>query len=86
MYEVQELADLTSKSSKEGEVVINFTNPGWSVTEVMREWTGMKLVVFKFFRALMARSTEEGSRTTVNAAGGGEETHGQYMNDDKLGQ
>ncbi len=86
MYEVQELAELTSKSSKEGKVVINFTNPGWVVTEVMREWTGMKLFVFKIFRALMARTTEVGARTTMNAAEGGPETHGQYMNDCQPGQ
>lgn len=86
MYEVQELAGLSSKSSKEGQVVINFTNPGWVVTEVMREWTGLKLFIFKIARTFMARSTEVGARTTINAAEGGEETHGQYMNDCQPGQ
>ncbi|KAK4690249.1 hypothetical protein P7C71_g6495, partial [Lecanoromycetidae sp. Uapishka_2] len=86
MYEVQELAELTRKSPKEGEVVINFTNPGWVVTEAMREWTGLKQLVFKFARFFLARSTEVGARTTVNAAEGGMETHGQYMNDCQPGQ
>lgn len=86
MYEVQELAELTSKSSKEGQIVVNFTNPGWVKTEAMREWTGLKLAVFKFFCLIFARSTEVGARTTLNAAEGGMETHGQYMNDCQPGQ
>ena len=86
MYAVQELADGMTASSTPGKVIVNHVNPGWVVTEVMREWTGLKLAVFKVFRAMLARSTEVGSRTLINASEGGEETHGKYMDDCSIGK
>lgn len=86
MYAVQEIAEQITASSKKGKVVVNHSNPGWVVTEVMREWTGLKLFIFKIFRTIFARSTEVGSRTTVNAAEGGEETHGQFLDDCTIGE
>lgn len=86
MYAVQEIAERMTASSKSGKVIVNHVNPGWVVTEVMREWTGMKLFIFKIFRALFARPTEVGARTLINAAEGGEETHGQYMDDCRIGK
>lgn len=86
MYAVQEIAERMTVSSAPGKVIVNHVNPGWVVTEVMREWGGLKLIIFKMFRALFARSTEVGSRTLVNAAEGGEETHGQYMDDCGIGE
>ena len=82
-YGVQELAELSSKSSKEGRIVINFTNPGFVVSEAMRGWTGLKMFMFKLMRAILARPTEVGARTSVNAAAGGMDTHGQYLTDDR---
>ena len=61
-------------------------NPGWVVTEVMREWTGLKQRIFRIVRSVFARTTEVGARTLVNAAEGGEETHGQYMDDCVVGK
>ena len=65
-------------------------NPGWVVSEVfsevMREWSGLKQIVFPIVRSLVARPTEIGARTLVNAAEGGEETHGQYMDDCVVGK
>ena len=86
MYGVQELAELQSASQKEGHIVINHVNPGWVVTEVMREWTGLKQMTFNITRRMFARTTEVGARTLVNAAEGGEETHGQYMDDCRVGK
>ncbi len=86
MYGVQELAELQSASQKEGHVVINHVNPGWVVTEVMREWTGLRQTMFKISSSLIARKTEVGARTLVNAAEGGEETYGQYMDDCRVGK
>ena len=83
---MQELAELQSASPKEGRVVINHVNPGWVVTEVMREWTGIRQVIFRITRKLFARTTEVGARTLVNAAEGGEDTHGQYMDDCAIGK
>ena len=87
MYAIQEIAErVTASSPQKGQVVINHSNPGWVKTEVMREWSGLKLLIFKMTRAIFARSTEVGSRTTMNAAEGGEETHGQYLDDCAIGE
>jgi uncharacterized protein (DUF1778 family) len=37
--------------------------------------------VFNVAKALMARTTEEGSRTLVHSAAAGDESHGQYMSE-----
>ena len=86
MYGVQELAELQSISQEEGRVVTNHVNPGWVVTEVMREWMGLKQMMYRITRSVFARTTEVGARTLVNAAEGGEETHGQYMDDCRVGK
>jgi retinol dehydrogenase 12 len=52
----------------------------------MRELSGVKEVGFKMMQAALFRSAEVGSRTLINAAEGGKETHGQYMNDCKIGK
>ncbi|CAF9943735.1 MAG: hypothetical protein ALECFALPRED_001160 [Alectoria fallacina] len=85
MYGIQEIAEQVT-ASKKGKIVVNHSNPGWVITEVMREWTGLKLLIFKIARTIFARSTEVGSRTTVNAAEGGEETHGQFLDDCTIGE
>lgn len=87
MYGIQAIAEqVTASSPTKGKVVVNHSNPGWVVSEAMREWTGLKFLIFKFFRAIFARTTEVGSRTTVNAAEGGEETHGQFLDDCAIGE
>ena len=43
-------------------------------------------MIFRIVSSLVARPTEVGARTLVNAAEGGEETHGQYMDDCGVGK
>ena len=86
MYAVEELAKLARASSKGDDVVINDVNPGMVVTDAMREWTGVKAVFLKLMQTVLFRSTEVGSRTLLNAAEGGKETHGQYMDDCRIGK
>lgn len=87
MYAVQEITEqVTASAPRKGKVVVNHSNPGWVMTEVVRDWSGLKLLIFKIMRAIFARSTEVGSRTTINAAEGGEETHGQFLDDCKIGE
>lgn len=62
-------------------VVINYTNPGVCRSEAMREATGLKAVIVRVITALLARTTEVGSRTTVHAASAGPDSHGQYLSD-----
>lgn len=73
-------------SRKQGKVIVNIVNPGAVKTNVMRDLTGFRQIVGKASEKLVARTTEVGSRTLVNAAEGGEETHGQYLDDCKVGK
>jgi len=57
-------------------ITFNLVNPGLCESELAREG-GLHLKIMKFF---LARSTEAGSRTLVNGAGAGHDTHGQYLN------
>ncbi|KAK3711695.1 hypothetical protein LTR37_009472 [Vermiconidia calcicola] len=59
-------------------VTMNFVNPGWCHSELMREMTNPILGLVK---KLFCRTTEVGSRTLVHAGVAGPETHGQYMSD-----
>lgn len=71
----RELAARTKESGKP-EVIINYLNPGLCHSSLAREIEGWG---FYFLKALLARSTEHGSRTLVHAAEAGPETHGQYL-------
>ncbi|KAI9880399.1 MAG: hypothetical protein M1830_003439 [Pleopsidium flavum] len=79
VFAVRELASKTSQS--EPEVAINMLNPGFCHSELLRNATGMQGMVMAGMKALLARTTEEGSRTLVHAAGVGMETHGKYLSD-----
>ncbi|KAF2844831.1 retinol dehydrogenase 12 [Plenodomus tracheiphilus IPT5] len=59
-------------------VAINIVNPGLCWSQLAREATGWG---FWFFRLLVARSTEVGSRTLVHAGASGMDTHGKYLSD-----
>lgn len=61
-----------------GNVTLNFVNPGWCHSELMRE---MMNPVLQLVKLIMCRTTEVGSRTLVNAGLSSEETHGKYMSD-----
>ncbi|PSR76939.1 retinol dehydrogenase [Coniella lustricola] len=62
-------------------VTINAADPGLCHSELAREAVGLQKVAFDLFKTLIARSTEVGSRTEVNAVAAGVETHGQYVVD-----
>ncbi|KAK5123280.1 hypothetical protein LTR85_002710 [Meristemomyces frigidus] len=63
-------------------VTVNTVNPGLCHSELSREG-GWTYVVLK---ALLARSTEYGSRTLLHAATQGPESHGQYLSDCQIAQ
>ncbi|PRP73597.1 hypothetical protein PROFUN_16797, partial [Planoprotostelium fungivorum] len=52
---------------KEG-ISIHCLNPGFCHSELARTAAGLKDIFIKVFKFLMARTTEEGSRTLVHAA------------------
>ena len=80
---MRELVNQTDRSRKP-DVVINCLNPGLCHSELNRSAGGLRGYLLIAMRALLARTTEVGSRTLVHAAAGGKETHGQYLSDCKV--
>jgi retinol dehydrogenase 12 len=69
-------------SSPEYPVTMNFVNPGFCHSSLMREIPKAVQHTLKFI--MSARTTEVGSRTLVDAASQGHESHGKYMSDCKV--
>jgi retinol dehydrogenase 12 len=82
----RELANQLEKSRKDGQVITSTINPGFVNTAIMREAKWPFTLWLAFLKKTLSRTAEEGGRTLVNAAEGGNETHGQYLDDCKVGQ
>ncbi len=79
---VKEIAKKNS-SKKEPDLIINFVNPGLCKSELSRD-SGWGLTIMKL---LLARTTEQGSRTEIyGAIEAGVESHGQYLDDCRVGE
>jgi len=61
-------------------VTLNFLNPGLCHSELAKD----PPLILTIMKALLARTTEVGSRTLVASAAAGHETHGQYMGDSTI--
>lgn len=72
----------TQHPVKQLRVTLNFVNPGFCRSELLREMSGNPAV--KLMVAVLARTTEVGSRTLVHAGYAGPETHGKYMSDCRI--
>ena len=83
---MRELASLLSHESKSTSpsVIINCMTPGACKSDFDRESTGFARVMGNFMAAMLARTTEEGSRTLVAGLAAGEESQGGYMADCKI--
>lgn len=62
-------------------VTLNFVNPGFCHSELMREVTNPVITLVK---KLICRSTEMGSRPIAYAGLAGPETHGKYIADNQV--
>lgn len=65
-------------------VNLNFVNPGWCHSELVREMKENKIIgaIIALVMKIMARTTEVGSRTLVHAGTkAGKESHGKYLSD-----
>jgi retinol dehydrogenase-12 len=82
---VRELADLSSKSEKGHKIIISFPNPGGVKTDILRNPGLFLKVLSSVTKTLFCRTAEEGARTLIHAAEGAEETHGQHLDDCKVG-
>jgi len=74
-------------ASKGYPVILNFLNPGFCHSELSRDAADGSLIkgwLLSAMKALVARTTEVGSRTLVHAASAGRESHGMYLSDSKV--
>ncbi|KAI0972484.1 NAD(P)-binding protein [Xylaria arbuscula] len=67
-------------------VIINGVSPGLCHSDLSREAKGMQKVAFGVMKTVLARTTEQGSRTLVSGGIAGPESHGRYMEDCKVGE
>ena len=85
LYIVRELAARNTSQGKEPSVVIDCSCPGSVGTQLGRDFDNfffriVKYVMFTFF----ARTSEEGSRTYINATLQGVEGHGEFYKNDQI--
>lgn len=66
----------TTELDRDYPVTLNYVNPGWCHSELMREMNSLPIRIIK---RLVCRTTEMGSRTLVLAGLGGKDTHGEYL-------
>ncbi|KAI1312054.1 putative short-chain dehydrogenase/reductase family protein [Xylaria venustula] len=82
----RELSETIKQSSKPGKIVTSMVNPGSVLTGLDREGHGLRGLIWSVYVRAIGRTAEEGSRTLVHAAQGGRDTHGQYLDDCKVGR
>jgi len=80
VFGVRELASRITESTSPT-VIINCITPGACKSDFNREATGVEKIIANIMSALIARTTEAGSRTLVAGITAGEESHGKYMAD-----
>jgi len=69
-----------SPNAGQGQIIMNYMNPGFCHSELMRE---APKVLYPS-KLLLARTTEVGSRTLVHAAAAGWESHGKYLSNARV--
>jgi len=85
IFTVRELGPAITASGKP-EIILNTLTPGFCHSELMRHAV-FPLNLFAWIgKAIIARTTEVGSRTILAAAAAGKDSHGQYMADCKIGE
>jgi len=67
-------------------VIINCMTPGACKSDFDRESTGIGRIMTSIMTALLARTTEAGSRTLVAGVAAGEESHGSFMADCRVSE
>ncbi|KAK8076790.1 Short chain dehydrogenase sol3 [Apiospora phragmitis] len=87
VFHVRSIAERRPATGANGyPVTINLASPGLCESGLAREAKGVQALAFGVMKTVLARTTEQGSRTIFHAATQGPETHGQYMNDCKIGE
>lgn len=85
LLEVMIVRQMANRMKKESTgVVINAMNPGMCKSDFARNKEGWRAWSLAGLSALLSRTTEAGSRTLLDAAGKGWESHGRYVNDGRV--
>ncbi|KAG5807343.1 hypothetical protein H9Q74_003488 [Fusarium xylarioides] len=62
-------------------IILNNVHPGLCESELDKDVKGLPRYLLSIAKTLVARKTEEGSRTLVHSAFAGDESHGKYMSE-----
>ncbi|KAF5559227.1 retinol dehydrogenase 12 [Fusarium mexicanum] len=62
-------------------IILNNVHPGLCESELDKDVKGLPRYFLSIAKTLVARKTEEGSRTLVHSAAAGDESHGKYMSE-----
>lgn len=83
VFGVRELATRVAHgpASTSPTIIINCMTPGACKSDFDRESTGIGRIMSDMMSAILARTTEAGSRALVAGVAAGEESHGSYMAD-----
>jgi len=79
----RELAARMGNPDDQG-VIVNCANPGFCVSDLIRDAPAWSRPLFFPLYLILARTTEMGSRAHIFAAAGSAATHGQYMNNGRV--
>lgn len=60
-------------------IVVNYTDPGLSSTNLVRDSSWATQVQIRFLRAFLARTPEMASRTLLHAVVASPKSHGMYL-------
>jgi retinol dehydrogenase-12 len=82
LLEILTVREMVRKHAPDGyPVVINYVNPGFCQSELMRETEMIKKIMYPLLRA---RTSEVGSRVLVHAASSGKESHGKFISNSQI--
>ena len=82
-YMAYEMVRLTPIMNGEPAVIVNIVGPGFCKSELMTHEPG-RLYLLEAMQFLTARTSEEGSKTIVDGAARGVESHGEYIEHQKF--
>jgi retinol dehydrogenase-12 len=86
LFALRELAAALTESDKPGRIIASMINPGTVRTNFHRHMDGFQYYMAELYPKLAGRTPEVAGRILVSACEAGQESHGQYLDDCKVGQ
>ncbi|KAF4455278.1 NAD-P-binding [Fusarium albosuccineum] len=85
IYAARQIAKLATTPSGECDIVVNYICPGACKSDLARDWRSLpQRILLYLIQSVICKTTEEGSRTLVYASGLGEESHGQWIHNNRI--